>query len=183
MKKDVIYTGFELYQPELTEENVIYLSIGAGFLKDKDGNDWYEIQKYLSKNYPDAYFLTLDHNNVVVAVTKDVSTYFPAGLTVLVTYNVPDKIEEESNLGSWRYDNGKFISHNGFAIEDANLKMEKELTWATNQISAIQDLEELQGLSEEQKDWLGKVKLYRATLIQINVEDAPNITWPTRPKK
>lgn len=104
-------------------------------------------------------------------------------VTVLVTYNVPDKIEEESNLGSWRYDNGKFVSHNGFAIEDANLKMEKELTWATNQISAIQDLEELQGLSEEQKDWLGKVKLYRATLIQINVEDAPNITWPTRPKK
>ncbi len=183
MKKDVIFTGFELYEPELTEENILYLSVGGGFLQDKDGNDWYQLQKTLMAEYPDAYFITLDNNNIVRGATKDVTTYFPAGHSILVTYNVPDKIEDESNIGSWQYVEGKFVPHNSLAIEDATLKLEKELTWATNQVSAIQDLEELQGLSEEQKDWLGKVKLYRATLIQINVEDAPNITWPTRPKK
>ncbi|QHR69551.1 tail fiber assembly protein [Escherichia phage tuntematon] len=176
---NIVYDGFELYTPEPNEDTLFLIGLGVGFLRDSSGRDWYDLSKELDAKYPDAYFVSLNTDNLVLGVGEDAVGLFPHNMRVVVTDSVPKGMTEYPR--QWRYNGTTFEKHNTWTQEDVDTTLETELTWAGNQIGALTDLQELQGLSEEQEKWLKAVKLYRASLVLLDLKDLNNIQWPDRP--
>uniref|UniRef100_A0AAU8GGE3 Tail fiber assembly protein n=1 Tax=Salmonella phage vB_SEnST11_KE23 TaxID=3161174 RepID=A0AAU8GGE3_9CAUD len=176
-----VYGEFSLYTPTKTDENAAFLDSGAVFLKDKDGNDWYDIVKELTKLEEGTKFLLLSSNDVVLCVSSDVSAYFPDQMKVAVVDEVPEGIE--SRLGAVQLISGEFKAYNKEAVAQAEVLLDSEMSWATNQILALEDLISRGPTLDSQKAYLEKLKTYRIDLLAVDPEDAPNIKWPERPAK
>ncbi|SIY57340.1 tail fiber assembly protein [Shigella sonnei] len=70
--------------PKTPEQYQLTKKAGVVWLFCEDGKNWYEEQKNFQ---PDTIKIAYDENNIIVAVSKDVSTINPEGLSIV---EVPD---------------------------------------------------------------------------------------------
>ncbi|AKJ73467.1 side tail fiber assembly protein [Salmonella phage 40] len=102
-------------------------------------------------------------------------------MKVAVVEEVPEGID--SQLGTVQLISGEFKAYNKEAIAQAEVLLDSEMSWATNQILALEDLVSRGPTLDSQKAYLEKLKTYRIDLLAVDPEDAPNVKWPERPAK
>lgn len=177
----IVYEGFELYTPESNEENDFLVSLGAAFLRDSSGQDWYKLSKELEIEHPGAFYVSLRLDNKVLGVSDNAVGLFPHNMRLVVTDAVPDGMTEYPR--NWEFTGDGFEKHLELSQEEAEDYQETELTWASNQIGALTDLQEIKGITEEQTAYLKEVKVYRSSLVLMDLTNLVDIQWPTRPTK
>ena len=79
----------------------------------------------------------------------------------------------------WQLDVSK---QHQYEVNQASVKKNQLITDATAQISYLQDAVESEIASEQETQLLAKWKKYRILLNRIDIEQAPNIDWPSQPK-
>ena len=79
----------------------------------------------------------------------------------------------------WQLDVSK---QHQYEVNQASAKKNQFIADATAQISYLQDAVESEIASEQETQLLAKWKKYRILLNRIDIEQAPNIDWPSQPK-
>ena len=79
----------------------------------------------------------------------------------------------------WQLDVSK---QHQYEVNQASAKKNQLITDATAQISYLQDAVESEIASEQETQLLAKWKKYRVLVNRIDIEQAPNIDWPSQPK-
>ena len=177
-----IYGNFQPYTPERTEHNSAFIDTGAGFLKDSDGRDWYELSKELADNKAENQkFLLLTSDDIVLCVSQDPTAYFPYGMKIVVIDNLTVNLDPK--LGYIKFTNGEFVDYNKEAVEQAQSIVETEMMWASNQISTLEDMISMGLGTESRKKYLEKLKEYRIKLFSLDPEEDMDISLPDRPSK
>ena len=79
----------------------------------------------------------------------------------------------------WQLDKNK---QHQYEVNQASTKKNQLLAEATMQISYLQDAVDSQIASEQEMQLLIEWKKYRVLINRIDIEQAPNIEWPNKPK-
>lgn len=164
------FNNFTEYRPQRTAVNLAKFKAGCTFIRDVGGNDWYEVVRLIASQYKDAWFITVDEYNVVVAATKLPGQMFPVNASVYVVDEIPDVKNFSEVCHQWLYFNGKFMLHADKLKEDASYKLKSELAWVGDEIDKEEDPTRRVLLSK-----------YRAALTVLDMSAAPHIDWPERP--
>ncbi|MFV9180561.1 tail fiber assembly protein [Serratia marcescens] len=156
------------------------LGTAVAYLRDEDGNDWYEHQKDFSA---DTVKVAYDTDGIIWAVARDVSMLWPIDLSV-VEVSETDAPRGLSDTGEWVF-NGKKIIPRTYTKEEykAQAQAQKELlldeankktqAWQTQlMLGIITDADKASLIS-----WMEYVQKVQA----VNVSLAPNIKWPDQP--
>lgn len=155
------------YTPEKKEAaNILYL-------KDTDGNDWYESQE---KFNPARLKIAYTDDGVIRSADYDVSALWPVNMSVaeVAQSSVPDGFNIN---GGWRY-NGRNIvaSPVDYQAKLGQLKAEAE--------SAIKILERAVRLgiaTDEEQNSLAEWEKYSVLLSRITPDDLPATELPPKP--
>ena len=145
------------------------------YLKDSvTGEDWYEtLKKYDNEDIKIGY----DKDGFVRWVFTDPTMAFPVDCDIAVIENPPENLTDHPYI----YKDGKLEEDRSSLIANAKSLLEQEMNWSTSQLGALQDLAEDVELTYQQLGYVKDLKKYRVSLLDINPEDAPAITWPKRP--
>ncbi|MCT8350345.1 tail fiber assembly protein [Photorhabdus kayaii] len=151
------------------------------YLRDDEGNDWYQIQeKFLEETIK----FTFNKDGVITSISKDISSLFPIYLSVaeLASEDVPTEI---IITDGWVFD-GKKIIQRIYTLEEQrqqakNQKSEKMIA-ANEVIQPLQDAIDLGIATNEEKILLLEWKRYRVSLNRIDTSLATAIIWPEQPK-
>lgn len=152
------------------------------FLKDENGNDWYQWLKKLSKETLKVSFNP--DSKEIVHFSYDASTIFPVNQIVVEIgpESVPDVFTaagEKALGGAFLFVDGKITAAPvDYAAEAQRNKLEL-LTQANNVIATLQDAVELDMATEEETENLQEWKKYRVLLSRVDV-DKP--VWPPLPE-
>ncbi|HEY3986422.1 tail fiber assembly protein [Cedecea sp.] len=167
--------NFKQYTPKKPS-----LGLDVTYLCDEIGNDWYEHQKDFS---PDTIKVAYDSNGVVCAFSHDVSMLWPFNLSVieLKKNNIPETL---SDTGEWMF-SGEVIMPRIYSQSELAKHAQQEklklIALATKIIAPLQDAKDLEIANKEElmklKTWI----FFRIQINRIDVNAAPNITWPTAP--
>jgi|AGFT01.1.fsa_nt_gi Caudovirales tail fibre assembly protein. len=178
--KPIVYKGWESYDPPETEENKFHIFHGAKFLRNKDGQDWYDVRKELMEKYEGYYFLLVDSNTDIVRfITIDPSGLFPHNTYIVIVDELSDEIKESPYF--YKFSKGKFVPDNTFKIQQLEIYLSEEISWASSQISALDDISLFGTPTDEEKERLDALRKYRFTLVRTKPEDNPDIDLPDRP--
>ncbi|MCX3187239.1 tail fiber assembly protein [Escherichia coli] len=169
--------NFVISTPE-TEDETFLAEQGAIILRDEQGREWYSSQGLFSA---DTVKIMYDSENIVRAITTDVSTLYPNMHSVAEVEEIP---EGTDIYGGWIYSDGavieKPLSHNEI-VTQADLKKSSLLDEARSTISLWQTELQLGIISDEDKTsliaWMNYIKAVQA----VDTSKVPDITWPTPP--
>ncbi|EOF9310471.1 tail fiber assembly protein [Enterobacter cloacae] len=160
-----------VYEPEVKEaENIIYL-------KDEDGNDWYESQnKFSSLKLKIAY----TSDGIIRTADYDVSALWP--LNMAVAEVAKESVPEGFNIdGEWMFDGIKIIPFPVDHIAKAETERQSLLAFAAQSIAPLQDAVDLGIATESESMLLVEWKKYRVLINRIDTSKAPDIEWPQKP--
>ncbi|WP_438408501.1 hypothetical protein [Escherichia coli] len=90
------FKNFTSYTPD--EDKSELIEAGVVFLRDENGNDWYECQSFFHEN---TIKIVYDSDNIVVSISNDVSTLWPVGASVAEIETLPDGVDID---GNWIFD-------------------------------------------------------------------------------
>lgn len=156
------------------------------FLKDSEGNDWYESQKLFAD---ETLKVAYDSAGIIVSMNYDVSTLWPVDNSVaeVAADDVPEGIDIS---GNWVYD-GKNIVPRTYSAEEWHAKAEAQrqsLLTAANAATADWRTElQLDTISEEDKSnlikWMTYIKAVKSLdILAVKDEASYNaIAWPEKP--
>lgn len=151
------------------------------FLKDDNGNDWYQWLKKLSQET-----LKISFNpdtKEIIHFSYDASAIFPINQIVVevAPENVPDEFTaagEKALGGAFLFDGGEIIAAPVDFKAEAERKKLELLNQANNVIATLQDAVELDMATVEEADGLTQWRKYRVLLSRVDVT-AP--VWPEVP--
>lgn len=158
--------------------------LNISFLKDDNGNDWYQWLKKLSQET-----LKISFNpdtKEIIHFSYDASAIFPINQIVVevAPENVPDEFTaagEKALGGAFLFDGGEIIAAPvDYAAVAQRQKMEL-MSQANNVIATLQDAVELDMATEKEGKSLLEWKKYRVLLNRIDTSNAPDIEWPSVP--
>lgn len=173
--------NFSLYEPAEAPHNLSDLEGFEGlkihYLRDAETKtDWYEVVKLFK---PDTWKIFYDKTGFIGYASKDASTVFPEGLSVI-------EVTEKSLPRGFNYMGGWMISDNGLISPLVNSKEEtlkrfeqtrqEKLSHVRNLIDPIQDAVELE--QDADLELLKKLKLYRIAVSKATVQSG----WPELPQ-
>lgn len=151
------------------------------FLKDENGNDWYQWLKRLSKETLKISFNP--ESKEIIHFSYDASAIFPINQIVVEVEpdNVPDEFTNAGNNalgGAFIFDGGKItLAPVDYQAEAQRKKLEL-LKQANNAIAMLQDAIELDMATEEEAAKLQKWKKFRVLLNRVDVSKPD---WPPLP--
>lgn len=179
------YTAAEIAELSPEEMERYYIAKSPGFnivfLKDDNGNDWYQWLRTLSKETLKISFNP--DSKEIVHFSYDASAIFPLNQIVIeiAPENVPDEFTDagENALGgAFIFKDGEIIAAPVDHVAEARSKKQELLTQANNVISTLQDAVDLKMSTEEENSSLVEWKRYRVLLNRV----APNKPdWPLKP--
>ena len=168
---------------ELLQATYQYLPIGVGL----PANAYLDAPKSVKDNQ------AIIHNGQQWTYPKDLrgtiiySTETGAEITMQEVGEIPDgytALKPTSEFDSW--DGKKWqldvSKQHQYEVNQASAKKNQLITDATAQISYLQDAVESEIASEQETQLLAKWKKYRVLVNRIDIEQAPNIDWPSQPK-
>ncbi|EGT4353509.1 tail fiber assembly protein [Cronobacter sakazakii] len=160
-----------VYEPAVKEsENIIYL-------RDEDGNDWYESQSSFSS---DKLKIAYTSDGVIRTADYDISALWP--LNMAVAEVTKESVPQDFNIdGEWMFDGKEIVPVPVDHIGKAEATRQRLLSLASQSIAPLQDAVDL-GVSTEEEELLLKAwKIFRIEVNRINTSMAPNIEWPSKP--
>lgn len=176
----------EKYIERIGEDGLAYIR----FLVSEDGQDWYECQNLFSD---DTVKIMYDSKNIIRAVIDRpvpergniyaVSMFFPENMSVA---EIEGQLPEGFSLNEeWQFDGNEIILRKCPIDELARHALNKKkklLSEATEIIAPLQDAVDLEIANEDERSHLLAMKKYRVLLNRVDVNLAPNIRWPNKPR-
>lgn len=179
------YTAAEIAELSPEEMERYYIAKSPGFnivfLKDDNGNDWYQWLRTLSKETLKISFNP--DSKEIVHFSYDASAIFPLNQIVIESApeNVPDEFTDagENALGgTFIFKDGEIIAAPVDYVAEARSKKQELLTRANNVIYTLQDAVDLNMSTEEENSSLVEWKRYRVLLNRV---DPNKPDWPLKP--
>lgn len=173
------FKNFVSYVPSATAAEAENLPYEILYMRDEEGNDWYEIQKELSQ---DSIKVVYDDNGAVAQYGSDASVLYPLGFSVAVI-NATDLITEGDR--PLYYSGGKVSVD---YIKVAESRRQNLLASAYETIADWKMELRLESINDDDKasliKWVAYIKVLRA-LDFADVKDSAGyktIIWPDEPK-
>lgn len=179
------YTPAKVAKLTPEELELYYIAKSPGinivFLKDENGNDWYQWLKTLSKETLKVSFNP--DSKEIIHFSYDASTIFPVNQIVveIAPENVPDDFTaagEKALGGAFLFDGGEIIAAPIDYEAEAQRKKLELLNQANNVIATLQDAIDLDMATNEEAEGLTQWRKYRVLLSRV---DATAPVWPEVP--
>lgn len=172
-----ILKNLTAYVPDDNSDVAELLSLGVSFLKDENGQDWYEAQKEFDK---DKLKVVYSSDGIIRSSDYDVSALWPANMSIaeIEREAVPEGF---SINGEWLFDGQKIIPVPVDYIALAKQERLIRLNEASDAIAPLQDADELGMATEDELTALTRWKRYRVMLNRLDISSAPDIEWPEKP--
>ncbi|EED0158116.1 tail fiber assembly protein [Escherichia coli] len=164
--------------PKTPEQYQLTKKAGVVWLYTEDGKNWYEEQKNFQ---PDTIKIAYDKNNVIVTVSKDVSTINPEGLSVVEVSDITANRRADNN-GNWMFLDGKVVKREYTKQE---LQQQAELQKATllsEAESVIQPLERAVRLHMATNEERARLESWERYSVLVSRVDTANPEWPQKPE-
>ena len=180
------YTAAKVAKLSAEELELYYIAkspeMNIVFLKDENGNDWYQWLKTLSEETLKVSFCP--DSKEIIHFSYDASTIFPVNQIVveIPPENVPDEFTsagEKALGGAFLFDGGEIITAPVDYEEEAQRKKLELLNQANNVIATLQDAVDLDMATDEEAEGLTQWRKYRVLLNRVDVI-AP--VWPEVPE-
>ena len=179
------YTAAKVAKLSAEELELYYIAkspeMNVVFLKDENGNDWYQWLKTLSKETLKVSFNP--DSKEIIHFSYDASTIFPVNQIVveIAPENVPDEFTaagEKALGGAFLFADGEItVAPVDYAAEAQRNKLEL-LTQANNVIATLQDAVDLNMATDEETANLLEWKRYRVLLSRVDINSP---VWPPLP--
>lgn len=179
------YTAAKVAKLTPEELELYYIAKSPGmnivFLKDENGNDWYQWLKALSKETLKVSFDP--ESKEIVHFSYDASAIFPVNQIVveISPENVPKEFTaagEKALGGAFLFDGGEIIAAPIDFEAEAQLKKLELLNQANNVISTLQDAIDFDMATEHEAESLTQWRKYRVLLNRVNTSEP---VWPEVP--
>ncbi|EFO1595189.1 tail fiber assembly protein [Escherichia coli] len=166
--------------PKTPEQYQLTKRAGVVWLWSEEGKNWYEEQKNFQK---DTIKIAYDENNIIVAVSKDISTINPEGLSIV---EVPDiTANRRADIsGNWMFKDGAVIKRE-YTEEEQRQQAENE---KQNLLQLVRDKTQLWDsqlrlgiISDENKQKLTEWMLYAQKVESIDTSILP-VIFPEQPE-
>ncbi|EMU7196037.1 tail fiber assembly protein [Escherichia coli] len=164
--------------PKTPEQYQLTKKTGVVWLYTEDGKNWYEEQKNFQ---PDTIKIAYDKNNVIVTVSKDVSTINPEGLSVVEVSDITANRRADNN-GNWMFLDGKVVKREYTKQElqqQAELQKSALLSEAE---SVIQPLERAVRLNMATNEERARLESWERYSVLVSRVDTANPEWPQKPE-
>ena len=164
--------------PKTPEQYQLTKKAGVVWLYTEDGKNWYEEQKNFQ---PDTIKIAYDKNNVIVTVSKDVSTINPEGLSVVEVSDITANRRADNN-GNWMFLDGKVVKREYTKQElqqQAELQKSALLSEAE---SVIQPLERAVRLNMATNEEHARLESWERYSVLVSRVDTANPEWPQKPE-
>lgn len=164
--------------PKTPEQYQLTKKAGVVWLYTEDGKNWYEEQKNFQ---PDTIKIAYDKNNVIVTVSKDVSTINPEGLSVVEVSDITANRRADNN-GNWMFLDGKVVNREYTKQElqqQAELQKSALLSEAE---SVIQPLERAVRLNMATNEERARLESWERYSVLVSRVDTANPEWPQKPE-
>ncbi|EHJ8020846.1 tail fiber assembly protein [Escherichia coli] len=164
--------------PKTPEQYQLTKKAGVVWLYTEDGKNWYEEQKNFQ---PDTIKIVYDKNNVIVTVSKDVSTINPEGLSVVEVSDITANRRADNN-GNWMFLDGKVVKREYTKQElqqQAELQKSALLSEAE---SVIQPLERAVRLNMATNEERARLESWERYSVLVSRVDTANPEWPQKPE-
>ncbi|EFN5737559.1 tail fiber assembly protein [Escherichia coli] len=164
--------------PKTPEQYQLTKKAGVVWLYTEDGKNWYEEQKNFQ---PDTIKIAYDKNNVIVTVSKDVSTINPEGLSVVEVSDITANRRADNN-GNWKFLDGKVVKREYTKQE---LQQQAELQKAallSEAESVIQPLERAVRLNMATDEEHTRLESWERYSVMVSRVDTAKPEWPQKPE-
>ncbi|EOX2113276.1 tail fiber assembly protein [Escherichia coli] len=164
--------------PKTPEQYQLTKKAGVVWLYTEDGKNWYEEQKNFQ---PDTIKIAYDKNNVIVTVSKDVSTINPEGLSVVEVSDITANRRADNN-GNWMFLDGKVVKREYTKQE---LQQQEELQKSallSEAESVIQPLERAVRLNMATNEERARLESWERYSVLVSRVDTANPEWPQKPE-
>ncbi|CAD5705786.1 phage tail protein [Escherichia coli] len=164
--------------PKTPEQYQLTKKAGVVWLYTEDGKNWYEEQKNFQ---PDTIKIAYDKNNVIVTVSKDVSTINPEGLSVVEVSDITANRRADNN-GNWMFLDGKVVKREYTKQElqqQAELQKSALLSEAE---SVIQPLERAVRLNMATNEERARLESWERYSVLVSRVDTAKPEWPQKPE-
>lgn len=179
------YTAEEVAGLTQEELELYYIAMAPGmnivFLKDENGNDWYQWLKTLRE---ETLKISFDpYSKEIIHFSLDASAIFPINqiVTEIAPENIPEQFTdagEKALGGAFIFKDGEIIAALVDHVAEARSKKQELLTQANNVIATLQDAVDLNMSTEEENIRLIEWKRYRVLLSRV---DPNKPDWPPKP--
>lgn len=179
--KAKVYGTFSKRENLTEAETELSTSHGVSFICDKQGNDWYDLQKDFKSNTLKVVF---ELDGIITTASYDVSALWPMSASVAEVDAVPDTFDVSSLAGRWVFENGQIterIYTPAELITQANAILSGLMADAMLKIAPLQDALDIGDATEEELTLLKAWKTYRVLLNRLDLSTAPDIIWPEIP--
>ncbi|KAE9756159.1 tail fiber assembly protein [Escherichia coli] len=164
--------------PKTPEQYQLTKKAGVVWLYTEDGKNWYEEQKNFQ---PDTIKIAYDKNNVIVTVSKDVSTINPEGLSVVEVSDITANRRADNN-GNWMFLDGKVVKRE---YTEQELQQQAELQKSallSEAESVIQPLERAVRLNMATNEERARLESWERYSVLVSRVDTANPEWPQKPE-
>ncbi|WP_334351311.1 tail fiber assembly protein [Enterobacter bugandensis] len=179
------YTATKVAKLSPEELELYYIAKSPGmnivFLKDDNGNDWYQWLKTLSQETLKVSFNP--ETKEIIHFSYDASAIFPINQIVVevAPENVPDEFiaaGEKALGGAFLFVDGEITAARVDYEAEAQRKKLELLNQANNVIATLQDAIDLDMATDEEAEGLTQWRKYRVLLSRV---DATAPVWPEVP--
>lgn len=164
--------------PKTPEQYQLTKKAGVVWLYTEDGKNWYEEQKNFQ---PDTIKIAYDKNNVIVTVSKDVSTINPEGLSVVEVSDITANRRADNN-GNWMFLDGKVVKREYTKQElqqQAELQKSALLSEAESVIQPLERAVRLNMATDKERTRLESWERYSVLVSRV---DTAKPEWPQKPE-
>ncbi|HDJ0064496.1 tail fiber assembly protein [Escherichia coli] len=164
--------------PKTPEQYQLTKKAGVVWLYTEDGKNWYEEQK---KFQPDTIKIAYDKNNVIVTVSKDVSTINPEGLSVVEVSDITANRRADNN-GKWMFLDGKVVKREYTEQELQQQAESQKAALLSEAESVIQPLERAVRLNMATDEERARLESWERYSVLVSRVDTANPEWPQKPE-
>ncbi len=164
--------------PKTPEQYQLTKKAGVVWLFCEDGKNWYEEQKNFQ---PDTIKIAYDENNIIVAVSKDVSTINPEGLSIVEVPDITANRRADNN-GKWMFLDGKVVKR-GYTEQELQQQAESQKAALISEAeSVIQPLERAVRLNMATDEERARLESWERYSVLVSRVDTANPEWPQKPE-
>lgn len=168
---------FSPYTPDTTDRPKIIDGQNVMFLRDENGNDWYDVIELFDES--ETLKIGYDDDGRVRTFTTNIHALFPVNLSVV---ELPaTKANLHVTLGDdWFYKDGKLQQIRDY-LADAETERNSRMNEATARINWLDAAQKDGDISGEEEVELAALRAYRTALRRLDLTTAPDVKWPEYP--
>lgn len=165
---------FSPYTPDTTDRPKIIDGQSVMFLRDENGNDWYDVIELFDES--ETLKIGYDDDGRVRTFTTNIHALFPVNLSVV------ELSATEANLrvtlgDDWFYKDGKLQQIRDY-LAQAEAERDRRMAEITARIDWLEAAQKDGDISAEEETELAALRANRTKLRRLDLSSAPDVSWP-----